>query len=102
MTYRRKPTAAAIPTSRASPHVLFESSHALDASAAIETIDPAGRENAGRGTALLRRRTGSAAHVAAYVISLMMVLIATAETNVLNSVSPSMTAAESRIAMWGV
>ena len=87
---------------RASCHVLFESSHAVNASAAAARTGPPGATNAARGTPRLRRSAGSAAQTAAYVNSLITLLIDTADTNVVNSVKPSMTPAEVKIATCGV
>src|SRR5262245_38433659 len=97
-----KPAAATIARSRASRHDEFETSHTIRPNETIESATPAGTLNAAGGASALRRRIGSAAQVAAYVMSRMSVLIVSAEMNVLRIVSTSMMTAETRMAKCGV
>ena len=93
---------AAIAVSTASLPVLFEAIHKHSAVDTIATPDPAGSWNVGAVRSLLRRRTGSAAHVAAYIASRAITLIATNWMNVPESASPRTTHAENTIEIYGV
>jgi len=72
--------------------VLFANSQPDNSKAAIAIQEPPGNLNRAFGASFLRRKTGNAAHVAAYVTRRAMALIVKAATNELFSVSTSITA----------
>jgi hypothetical protein len=88
-------------TRRISGHELPDSNHTVSTSASAAMDDPAGTRT-GAAVCVRRRRAGNAAHVTAYAIRRVTVLIVNADKKVLSNVSVSATAAVTSVDTVGV
>ena len=96
--YKTNPSTVARITRFASGRELLDNSHRTSTTAIVEIASPAGRLNNAFATLRLRRRTGRAAHVTAYVINRIIVLSVAADANVPEMLRASMPQQDSKIA----